>query len=120
MPSKKTLFHDHHALLLVSTNVFLQFVLTVFVWLKLSAGGGTSGNYFISYRPSLGIGARQIGSVRDILTFVVAGFVILIIGLVLAQRTYDIKRELSLAVLGLTMPLLIFLLVVTYLLLALH
>lgn len=119
MANHKTFFRDQTALLLVSGNAFLTFLLIIFVWLKISAGGMNS-NYFISYRPSLGIGARQEGTVWDILSFVAFSVVVLVLGVVLSYKTYHIKRDLSITILALTLPLLIFLLVVAYLLLALH
>lgn len=119
MTDKKSFFHDRTALLLASGNIFLTCILIVFVWLKLVAGG-TDSSYFISYRPSLGIGARQVGSASDILSFLIFGVLVLGISMVLAQRSYAIKRELSVAILALTLPVLTFLLVVVYLLLALH
>ncbi len=92
--------------------------LTAIVLILLKIGQGTS-NYIVSYRASLGIDRYTTGTVKDILSFIVAAVLIFAVSLVLAYRSYPVKRELSLVVLALTVPLLLFLIVVSNALLVL-
>lgn len=65
-----------------------------------------------------GIGVN--GTVWDIISFVVAAFVLYVIGMVLAYRVYRIRRELALVVLVLTLVLLAFLIAVSNILLVIR
>jgi hypothetical protein len=112
MSSNKTFLQDRSALLLVSINTFLALAATVLIALKLNATKGTA-NYIISYRSSLGIDGYTQGTFWDIMSFVVAAWGMLLLGLFLAYRTYQIRRELSLTVLSLTFPLLVLLIIVS-------
>lgn len=119
MTTKRHFIHDRTALLLVSVNAFLALAAVVLISLKLNASKGTV-NYIISYRASLGIDSYTQGTFWDIMSFIVAAVLILVLGILLAYRTHRIKRELSLAVLILTLPLLLFLLIVSNALLILR
>ncbi len=110
---------DRTALLLLSLNAFLTLVASVLIGLKLHATKGTA-SYIISYRASLGIDGYMQGTIWDIASFIVAAILIFTLGVVLAQRVYVIKRELSLAVLALTVPLLALLIIVSNALLVLR
>ncbi len=111
MTSQKHFFQDRTALLLVSGNTFLTLAATTVVLLNIGSAQG-SGSFIVWYRPSLGINAYKTGTTRDIVSFIVFALMVFTISMVLSYRTYRLKRELSLAVLGLTMTLLLFLIVV--------
>lgn len=119
MAANKHFLQDRTALLLVSSTAFLTLVAVVLVLLKLDSGQGTS-NYIISYRATLGIDKYATGTIKDILSFVVAALLIFGVGVVLGYRTYKVRRELSIAILALTVPLLLFLIVVSNALLVLR
>ena len=119
MATNKHFLQDRTALLLVSGTAFLTLAAVTLILLKLGSGQGTT-NYIVSYRASLGIDRYATGTVNDILAFVFAAILIFAVGTTLAYRTYSIKRELSLIVLALTIPLLLFLIVVSNALLVLR
>lgn len=119
MATQKHFFQDRTALLLVSGLSFLTLAAVVLVLLKLSSGQGTS-SYIVSYRASLGIDRYATGTSRDILSFVVFALLIFVMSVILGYKAYPVKRELSLAVLALTFPLLAFLIVVSNALLVLR
>ena len=119
MASQKHFLQDRTALLLVSGVAFLAVTAVVLVLLKLGGGQGAS-NFIVSYRATAGIDRYTTGTSRDVLSFVVAAVLFLGIGLALAYRSYRVKRELSLVVLALTIPLLLFLIVVSNALLVLR
>lgn len=119
MAAQKHFLQDRTALLLVSGTAFLTLAAVVLVLLKLDSGQGTS-NYIISYRASLGIDRYATGTIKDILSFIVAALLIFGVGIVLGYRTYLVRRELSITILALTVPLLLFLIVVSNALLVLR
>lgn len=119
MSAKKTFLQDRSTLLLVSINSFLALAATVLIALKLNASKGTA-SYIVSYRSSLGIDGYTQGTFWDISSLIVAAWLVLLLGVILSYRTYQIRRELSLAVLSLTMPLLVLLIIVSNALLLLR
>jgi hypothetical protein len=119
MASQKHFLHDRTALLLVSGSAFLTLVAVVLIVLKLGSGQGTT-NYIVSYRDNLGIDRYTTGTALDIVSFAVAAVLVFGMGIALAYRAYAVKRELSLAVLALTVPLLLFLIIVSNALLVLR
>lgn len=119
MSSPKHFFQDRTALLLVSGNAFLTLVAVVLVLLKLGSAQGTN-NYIVAYRSSLGINAFKTGTVWDIVSFIIFALVVFSISMLLGYNTYKVKRELSLVVLAITLPLLIFLTVIANALLVLR
>ena len=119
MATQKHFLQDRTTLLLVSVMSFLTLAAVVLVLLKLGSGQGTS-NYIVSYRSSLGIDRYGTGTVRDIFSFIVAAVLTFGVSLVLAYRSYQVRRELSLVILSLTIPLLLFLIVVSNALLVLR
>jgi hypothetical protein len=119
MVQHKHFLQDRTALLLVSGNLFLALVAIVLVLLKLGASQGTT-NYIVAYRASLGINAFKTGTLWDILSFIFFAVLVLVIGVFLGYRTYKVKRELALVILTLTLPLLVFTIVITNALLVLR
>jgi len=119
MAAQRHFLQDRTALLLVSGIAFLTLAAVVLILLKLDSGQGTS-NYIISYRASLGIERYATGTLKDILSFIVAALLICTVGIVLGYRTYPVRRELALVILVLTVPLQLFLIVVSNALLVLR
>ncbi|MFZ1249769.1 MAG: hypothetical protein WAQ24_05650 [Candidatus Saccharimonadales bacterium] len=119
MSTTKHFIQDRRTLFLVSINAFLALASIVLIALKINASKGTV-NYIVSYRSSLGIDGYTPGTVADIISFIIATVLVLTLGIALAYRSYPIKRELSLAVLMLTMPLLILIIIVSNALLLLR
>ena len=117
MAANKHFLQDRTALLMVSGVTFLALAAVVLVALKLGSG---QGSYIVSYRASLGLDRYTTGTATDIAGFMVAAVLMVAVSITLAYRTYRIKRELSLVVLGLTFPLLLFLIVVSSALLVLR
>lgn len=117
MATNKHFLQDRTALLLVSGTAFLTIAAVALIILKMGSGNT---NYIVSYRATLGIDRYATGTVRDVLSFVVASVLIFGVSLTLAYRAYPVKRELSLVVLALTVPLLLFLIVISNALLVLR
>ena len=119
MKTDKHFIQDRSALLLVSINAFLAIAATVLVGLKLNASRGTV-NYIIAYRSSLGIDGYQQGTMWDVMSFIAAAAAIFTLSILLAYRTYALRRELTLATLSLSIVLLILLIIVSNALLILR
>ncbi|HLZ15359.1 MAG TPA: hypothetical protein VKQ34_05260 [Candidatus Saccharimonadales bacterium] len=119
MPIPKTYLHDKLVLLLVSGNIFLAFISTILIFLRLNVGQGGSG-YIVEYRSNLGISPFKAGSITDILSFAVFAVVVVVIAVGLSVRTYGVRRELSLSVLGAGVLLLILSIIVSNALMVLH
>lgn len=119
MATQKHFLQDRTALLLVSGAAFLTLAAVVLILLKVGADQGSS-NFIVSYRASLGIDRYTTGTVTDMFSFVFAALLIFGLSLTLSFRTYKVKRELSLVVLALAFPLLLFLIVVSNALLVLR
>jgi hypothetical protein len=119
MATQKHFLQDRTALLLVSAAAFLTLTTVVLILLKLSSGQG-GGNYIIAYRSSVGIDRYTTGTVGDIIAFIVAALLNFAISTILGYRTYALRRELSLTILVLALPLLLFLIVVSNALLVLR
>ena len=118
MAVPKKFFHDHLVLLLLSINAFLVLALTALVLLRL--GGSHSTGYIVRYRPSLGIGAFQTGSVAELFSFIGFGFLVLVTHSVLAMRSYHVRRQVSMAILALGGLLLILAIIISNALLTLR
>lgn len=119
MATNKHFLQDRTALLLVSGTAFLTLTAIVLILLKLSAGQSTT-NFIVSYRASLGIDRYTTGTIRDIVSFMVAALLIFGLSVAFSYSAYKVKRELSLVILALTVPLLLFLIVVSNALLVLR
>ena len=111
-------FHDRLILLLLSVNVFLTFLTTIFILLRLSANHGNG--YFVQYRADVGISAFKTGSVTELLSFIIFAFLVLAAHTVLSVRSYHIHRQLAVITLGLGSLLLILAFIVSNALLVLR
>lgn len=89
-------FHDRIVLLLLSVNAFLVMLTAVSVLFRLQGGGD---GFIVQYRANLGISAFKTGNVDQIIMFVVFAFAVFTIHGLIAWRTYDIRRQLSVVVL---------------------
>ncbi len=111
-------FHDRLILLLLSINVFLAFLASVWVLFKLDSG--RSAGYIVQYRSSLGISALKTGNAGELIAFIGFAFMVLLIHFVLSIRIYPIKREVSVIVLALGILLLLLSVIVSNALLVLR
>jgi hypothetical protein len=89
-------FHDRVVLLLLSVNAFLTMLTAISVLFRLQGGGD---GFIVQYRANLGISAFKTGNVDQVIMFVVFAVVVFAIHGLLAWRTYDIRRQLSVVVL---------------------
>lgn len=110
-------FHDRIVLLLLSANAFLTVLTTLSVLFRLQ---GASDSFIVQYRSNLGTGAFQPGGVDQILSFVAFALVLFGIHTALSWRTYPIRRELSIVILGMGTLLLLLCVIVSDALMALR
>lgn len=118
MANPKQYFHDHFVLLLLSINVFLAVAGSIFILITLGTSHGNS--YIVQYRPSLGIGAYQAGSILELYSFVGFALIVLVIHTLLSMRAYKIHRQLAIAVLSLGVLLLVLTIIISNALIVLH
>ena len=105
MTIPKNYFHDRLILLLLSINVFLTFLASVWVLFKLDSG--RSAGYIVQYRSSLGISALKTGDSTELIAFIVFALLVLVVHFVLSIRIYAIRRQVSVIVLALGILLLV-------------
>jgi hypothetical protein len=99
MPAAKNYFQDRIVLLLLSINAFLTLLATLSVLFRLQ-GAGTNG-FIVQYRANVGISGFKTGSILSLVSFI--GFAILVFAAntVLSMRTYHIRKQLAVVILGL-------------------
>jgi hypothetical protein len=101
MPLPQKYFHDKFVLLLASSNVFVTFLCTVLIMLRVGVGQGSS-DYIVQYRANLGIvSAFKSGDVLDIAAFALFAVLTSVVTVLLSLRTYHIHRALSIVILAL-------------------
>lgn len=100
MQISKKYLHDKLILLLVTLNGFLAFLCVVLVLLRLGSVHGGNG-YIVQYRSNLGISAFKTGSVSNFFAFILFAPTVFVLNALLSVRTYVLRRELSVTVLGL-------------------
>lgn len=115
----KKYLHDKIVLLLVSSNAFLALLTVAIVIIRAGLGQGAEG-YIIEYRANLGLSAFQKGNILAILAFVLFAVTTLIINVLLSIKTYSLRRELALSILGLGALVLLLAAIVSNALLALY
>lgn len=118
MTIPKKYLHDHLVLLLLSVNVFLTILNTLFVLVRLSNSHGNG--YIVQYRASVGINDFKTGSVVGLLSFIAFAWLVLVVHTVLSLRAYRIHRQLAIAILSLGLLLLVLSVIVSNALLALR
>lgn len=87
--------------------------------LRLNLGQGAEG-YIVEYRSNLGISAFRVGGVDGMLSFAIFAAGLAVLNVLLSIRMYNIRRELSLAVLAAGLLLLLLATIVSNALVALH
>ncbi len=107
----KKYFHDRLILLLLSINVFMAFLASVWILFKLDSG--RSAGYIVQYRSSLGISSFKMGDAGELIAFMVFAVMVLAVHVVLSIRVYPIKREVSVVVLSLGVLLLVMSMIVS-------
>ena len=117
MTIPKEYLRDRWILLIVSINLFLTFLLALSTTLRL---GGSHSNYIVEYRSNVAINAFKSGSSTELWSFVVFGFLVLAIHLIVSMRVYLIHRQLAVVVLGLGTLLLVLGIIVSNALLVLR
>ena len=100
MAAIKNYFHDHYILLLLSINIFLGVLLSVFVIVRLNSTN--SANYIIQCRNCSDPNALNKyinGNTLGLVSFIVFSFLIIIISSVLSYRTHTLNKNLSIVIL---------------------
>jgi len=113
----KKYLHDRLIMLFISINTFLALLNGLLVLLRL--GGGESDVYIIQYRANLGLSAFKRGGPEALVSFIIFGFLVLAIHIILSARVYPIKRQFAVAILALGTLLLCLSIIVSNALLAL-
>ena len=121
MAAKKTYFHDHLVLLLLSITAFLTIAVTLLVLVKL--GTGESNSFIVQCRdcsnPSA-INRFTSGGVANLLSFIGFSAVVLTASTVLSMRAYKVHRQLAIVILALGVLLLILAVIISNALLTLR
>ena len=102
MAISRKYFHDHYILLLLSTNIFLCLLVSIFVIVRLSSGHSTS--YIVECRDCSdpnAINKFMTGGVTELLSFIVFALVVVIVHASLSLKVYTIHRQLAVAILSL-------------------
>ena len=118
MPRKYKYSHDHFILLLNISSIFFGILSIANVVIRLSSQSST--NYFIQYRPNLGLNAFQTGGQSNIVAFIIFTLVILIFNILLSYRVYYINRNFAITILSLGILLLVISFLISNALLGLH
>lgn len=104
MTSQKKYFYDKLVLLLLSILIFLTILTALSIVLRIGSGQGIS-DYYIEYRQGPSHSSQgeftSVGNVWAILNFIWFSVLVLVTSFVLSLKTYKIKREISVIVLGL-------------------
>jgi uncharacterized membrane protein YciS (DUF1049 family) len=118
MPAARKYFQDKVVLSLVSLNLFLAVLVVIVVALRLGSNAGEG--YIVQYRSNLGIGAFKTGSMADFVYIII--FAVLAAGfhVFMSFKTYRIRRQLAVAVLGMGGLLLVLALIISNALLVLR
>lgn len=114
----KRYLHDRLILLLLSINIFLAVLTSLWVLLRLDAG--RSAGYIIQYRASLGISALKTGDASDLVAFIGFALLVLVTHTILSIKAYSVRREVSVIILSFGILLLMLALIVSSALLVLR
>jgi hypothetical protein len=118
MAAEKKYFHDKLVLLLLSVNAFMAILGSILVLLKI--GNSTASTYIIQNRTNLPyISEYKNGTATSLYAFIVFIVFVLVFHSVLSFKTYNLRRDYSVAILGIGLILIVFSIVVSYSLLAL-
>jgi hypothetical protein len=117
MAIPKEYFHDRAVLLLLTASGFLAALGSLLVLLKFDPGRNEG--YITQYRANLGISGYKTGSSTDLMAFIAFLGLILIINIILSIRVYNIHRQFSIVILGMSVLLMILAIIVSNALLVL-
>lgn len=98
MATPKRFIHDRVVLLLLSVNIFFTVLISVLIAFALT--GGTDRIYVIEHRPSLGLSANRIGNATQMASLIVFVILVLIFNTILSVRTYPLRRNFAVVILG--------------------
>jgi len=118
MAIAKKYLHDKSILLLLTSNLVLAFISITLIILRLN--NGRTGIYIVQRRANLGIDQYTQGGTATIISFIVFSILVVLIGFFLSFKAFKSQRNVSIAVLGLCLLLLICTLIVSNSLLAMH
>lgn len=113
----KKYFHDRLILLLLSASTFFALLNAVLILFRLDSSRGT---YIVQYRANLGLSAYKAGDSTTFISFVLFGFLILGLQVVLSMRIFNVHRQYAVVVSVLSLLLLILSIVVSNALLTLR
>lgn len=96
----KSYIQDKMVLLLGSINIFLVFIWTLVISLRLAVNRGAE-SYFVEYRPIEGsIAQYKQGGLLDVLSFVIFMWLVLVFVILLSSQAYHMKRHLAVMILA--------------------
>jgi uncharacterized protein (DUF486 family) len=120
MTVPKKYLRDKLVLLLVTVNVFMTFLCTALILLRVGVGRGVD-SYIVGYRPNLGLlSGYQQGNILPILSFIVFVLLTCTLTILISISTYSVRRALSLTVLSLGTLILLLAVIVSNALLTLY
>jgi hypothetical protein len=102
MAVAKRFFNDHYILLLLTINIFLSLAVIAFIIFRLSGLHSTS--YIVQCRncsDPIAINKYLVGGISGMISFIVFSLVVLGINTTLSIKTYNIHRQLAIALLSL-------------------
>lgn len=102
MAISKKYFHDRYILLLLTVNLFLFLAVTTFIIVRLV--GLHSSSYIIQCRNCSDPTATNkylVGGVSSLLSFIIFSLIVLLTNSTLSLKSYNIHRQLSIALLSL-------------------
>jgi hypothetical protein len=101
MAISRKYFHDHYILLLLSINIFLCILVTIFILIRLSSGHST--NYIIACRDCSDKNAVKYitGSIAELYNLIVFSIIVLSVHISLSIKSYAVNRQLAVTILSL-------------------
>ncbi|HUD05728.1 MAG TPA: hypothetical protein VMR18_02305 [Candidatus Saccharimonadales bacterium] len=111
MPSTQKYFQDKSVLLLLTLNLFLVFLDSILIILRLGSDSGEG--FIVQLRSNLVIGEFKTGGVIDFLYFIIFAVFVLIFHFILSKKIYKIRRQFSITVLSMGVLLLVITLIVS-------
>ncbi len=88
----KKYFHDRFVLLMLTVNIFIAFVTVATILLRL---GDTGNSYIQAYRSNLGLNAYQVGSLGQIVSFIVFSVSVLVGQFFISLKFHSIRKHAS-------------------------
>ena len=104
MQLTKKYFQDKGVLLLLGINVFLAFLTATIIVLRL--GSSNNSGYLVQYRANVSIGEFKSGGIVNFIYFIIFAILVAGFNIVLSYKTYTIRRQFAVTVLGMSILLL--------------